>query len=425
MMLTIKRNTHMKRFVAMIGISLLLAGVLKSQTDTSASIELVESVPVGTILDNPDIRNATDVWREMIDAATSSLEIEQFYISPQAGEPLDDILAAIDRAAGRGVNVRIIVDSRMYRTYPATVDAYRAAERSGASPTPVHARVIDFRKVAGGIQHAKFFIVDGEEIYLGSQNFDWRSLKHIHELGIRLRHREAVAAYREVFEYDWTVAADTGRNAAGRIRHHAVAGLPYIIAGNAGDTIRFYPTMSPRTAIPDTTLWDETHIRSLLGSAATEIDLQFLSYSAVGRDKQYYDALDGSIRRAAGRGVHVRLLVSDWEKGAPGDSTLKELAKIPNIEVKFSAIPDWSGGYIPFGRVEHCKFIIVDGSTFWLGTSNGEKSYFHTSRNLGIVVQNRLLATRLKEIFLKSWNGPYVEPVLPSTEYLPRKHGEE
>jgi phosphatidylserine/phosphatidylglycerophosphate/cardiolipin synthase-like enzyme len=415
----------MKRLIAIIGMSLLLAGALKTQTDTSGSIELVESIPVGTILDNPDIRNATDVWREMIDAATSSLEIEQFYISPQAGEPLDDILTAIDRAAERGVNVRIIVDSRMYRTYPATVDAYRAAERSGASATPVHARVIDFRNVAGGIQHAKFFIVDGEEIYLGSQNFDWRSLKHIHELGIRLRHREAVAAYREIFEYDWSVAADTGRKAAAEIHHRTLAGLPFMIVSGDRDTIRFTPTMSPQSAIPDTSLWDETHIRYLLGSATAEIDLQFLSYSAVGRDKQYYDALDGSIRRAAGRGVHVRLLVSDWEKGAPGDSTLKELAKIPNIEVKFSSIPDWSGGYVPFGRVEHCKFIVIDGTTFWLGTSNGEKSYFHTSRNLGIVVRNITMAARLKEIFLKSWNGPYVESVVPSTQYVPRRHGEE
>ncbi|TAK55359.1 MAG: phospholipase, partial [Bacteroidetes bacterium] len=97
---------------------------------------------------------------------------------------------------------------------------------------------------------------------------------------------------------------------------------------------------------------------------------------------------------------------------------------VPNIELKYSVIPEWSGGYVSFARVEHCKFIVVDGSSFWLGTSNCEKSYFYTSRNLGIVVRNARLAGQMQSIFLKSWSGKYVELIAPDGEYTPREHGE-
>ena len=128
-------------------------------------LELVESIPVETILDNPDIRNTREVWLEMISGARRALDIEQFYISNAPGEALDTIITAIMQAAERGVRVRLIVDSRMYKTYPGT------AESLGQRPGIVM-RVIDFAKIAGGVQHAKFFIVDGKAVFLGSQNFD-------------------------------------------------------------------------------------------------------------------------------------------------------------------------------------------------------------------------------------------------------------
>ena len=38
-----------------------------------------------------DLRQAKDAWPEMIDAARTSLDIEQFYVSPSTGEPLEAI----------------------------------------------------------------------------------------------------------------------------------------------------------------------------------------------------------------------------------------------------------------------------------------------------------------------------------------------
>ena len=136
-------------------------------------------------------------------------------------------------------------------------------------------------------------------------------------------------------------------------------------------------------------------------------------------------AIDDAIRNAAKRGVKVRMIVSDWEKGSPSVDILKELSAIPNIEVAFTAIPEWSGGYISYARVEHCKYIVADDTTFWLGTANCEKSYFYTTRNLGVVGKSPFVAGTLSKIFLKSWNSPYKELVTQNGEYKPREHGEK
>ena len=57
------------------------------------------------------------------------------------------------------------------------------------SPAPgVAARLLDAGAAWGGVLHAKGMIVDGRTFFLGSQNWDWRALEHIHELGVRVRH---------------------------------------------------------------------------------------------------------------------------------------------------------------------------------------------------------------------------------------------
>ncbi len=397
----------------------LLAGVLPlfafgGLPDVRPAVEIVESIPIETTLDNPDIRNTSEVWLEMIGAARKTLDIEQFYISSAPGESLEGIIDAIAQAASRGVTVRIIVDSRMYRTYPQTADSL------GGCPG-ITMRVIDYGKIAGGIQHAKFFLVDGRTVFLGSQNFDWRALTQIHELGLRIDNPAVAEAFSGVFDTDWALAA-AGRS-GGTAPGGAVRGMR--VAVSAGDTAWLRPSWSPVGFIPDSSAWDETQIIGLIDGATRSLVLQFLSYATTGRDASLYTPIDDAIRRAAARGVAVRMIVADWEKGTPAERCLRDLSAVENVGVRFSVIPDWSGGYIPYARVEHCKYIVADGERFWLGTSNCEKSYFHTSRNIGVVCTHSGLAQQLARIFDKSWTGPYVEPISPGGTSTPRRHGGE
>jgi phosphatidylserine/phosphatidylglycerophosphate/cardiolipin synthase-like enzyme len=397
---------------------LLLVPQVIGPAPPAPDIEIVESIPVGTSLDNPEIRNTREVWLEMIGGARKTLDLEQFYISNEPGKMLEDVLAAVVAAAGRGVKVRVMVDARMYRTYPESVDKLALQKN-------IEVRRIDFGAIAGGSQHSKYFIVDGREIFVGSQNFDWRALEHIHELGLRINDSQIAADYGDIFNLDWQLASLAPEAVKAFSLTKKTYQIPIRVMEAGGRAAVLFPTFSPLSFIPDSALWDERAIVDLIDGAKQTLSLQFLSYSTTVRQGGSYTAIDDALRRAAKRGVKVRMIVSDWEKGTPAVAALKALAGIANIEVAFTAIPDWSGGYIPFARVEHCKYIVADSVRFWLGTSNCEKNNFYASRNLGIVGTSPNLAGALSRIFLKSWTSPYQELITQTGEYAPREHGEK
>nr|NIV14502.1 hypothetical protein [Fodinibius sp.] len=64
----------------------------------------------------------------MINRADQSIDIETFYFSAKEGEPLDQIITAIEYAANRGVSIRIIADAKFADIYPEALDGLNAAE---------------------------------------------------------------------------------------------------------------------------------------------------------------------------------------------------------------------------------------------------------------------------------------------------------
>jgi phosphatidylserine/phosphatidylglycerophosphate/cardiolipin synthase-like enzyme len=219
-------------------------------------------------------------------------------------------------------------------------------------------------------------------------------------------------------------APDTTRTFAAAQVPHAAAALPYRIVQAPGDTVLLWPGYSPRRFIPDTTLWDRDLIVRALDAARSEIVAQVLTYSTSDRQGRD-DALDAALRRAAARGVKVRLVVSDWETGSPALQELQALARVPGVEVKLSTVPEWSGGYIPFARVEHLKYAVVDTLWTWVGTSNWEPGYFHGTRNLSVTMRNRALAAQAREIFTRSWSAPGAAALDPDKTYPRKEHGEQ
>ncbi|MBI3194216.1 MAG: hypothetical protein HYZ34_07095 [Ignavibacteriae bacterium] len=239
-----------------------------------------------------------------------------------------------------------------------------------------------------------------------------------------MKHKNAVQVYKDIFELDWKLSANVEEARLKPFIERKQYTTSMQIIENGNDTIIFKPTCSPKSFIADTLLWDEPNIVNLINSAKEEVCLQFLSYSTKARDKSTYSLIQDAMKNAAAQGVKVKMIVSDWEKDHPAVDSLQVLSTTPNIELKYMVIPEWSGGYISFARVVHCKFILVDGKEFWLGTSNCEKSYFYTSRNLGIIISNTRLGKQLNEIFYKSWNSSYAERITHEGKYEPREHGE-
>lgn len=372
----------------------------------STEIELVESAPVETTLDHADVRDAAEVWPAMIDRARRNVDIAQFYASEADGEALKTsrltpVIAAIERAVARGVRVRFLSDALFAPKYPETLERLRKAG--------VIVKTIDCAPRYGGVQHAKYMVIDGEESFVGSQNFDWRALAHIQEMGARIRSSEIAGALLDLFDTDWALA-DPSTPKETRAHAHA-AGAPDVKT-KSGESVALYA--SPKGWLADESRWDLDRLVALIDHATSSLDLQVLTYSTQNRDKSAFVTLDESLRRASARGVHVRILVSHWgaNAGSHARKSVEELAKLPNVEARVLTIPPSSTGEIPFARVAHAKFLVIDGRIAWIGTSNWEGDYFLKTRNVALVVEGGALALRLARVFADDWSSTYAAPLL-------------
>ena len=370
-------------------------------------------MPVETVLDRPAVPDARDVWPDMIASAKTSLDIEVFYMSadPERPDALDPVLAEVAAAADRGVRVRLIADKGFYRTYPDWVDEIDALP--GAE-----ARLLDAREIWGGVQHAKFFVVDGRTAFVGSQNWDYRALEHIHELGARLFGLAPAGAIQAVFDWDWALAGgDTPPQTT-------VDAGPWRLGVRGGGEATVRLAASPPDGLPPGLPHDEPLLVELIDRARHELRLHLLSYNPSGRDGRYYEVLENALRRAACRGVSVRIILSNWSKRRYMLPYVKGLALLETVEVRFTNIPPWSGGFVPFARVEHPKYMVVDGEAAWLGTSNWGRGYFHDSRNLSLFCEGEALAGPMSDWFETSWSSPYAEIVDPGADYQPPRRKE-
>lgn len=377
----------------------------------AAPFELYESFPIETDLDDPELREAHVVWRERIEAAERTLDLAHFYASGREGSRLEPIVAALESAAERGVRVRFLLSERFRETYPATWS--RLAAHPG-----IEVRFLD---LGAGVLHAKYFLVDGEEVLLGSQNFDWRSLTHIVELGARVRDRRVAAAFERVFAADWAFAGGE------REAHERLGGAPaaetVTLAGPYGP-LELRPVFSPRDLLPCARDWDLPRIVETIDSARERVRVQLLTYATTDREGRYFDALESALRRAAARRVRVELLVADWCKRRFTIEGLQSLQALPNVEVRLVTIPPASEGFIPYARVIHSKFLAVDGERGWLGTGNWNRGTFHDTRNVGLLLEGAGTVAVLDRLFERLWSSPYAETVDPCATYEPPRVGD-
>jgi len=379
-------------------------------------IQLVESVPAETKLGIPETARTLPVWLNLIGSADRTIDMEVFYISNKQGEALVQVIDALKTAASRGVVIRIIADAKMAGTYPETLEELNRLPN-------ISVRRISYFDKLGGVMHAKYFVVDSKELFVGSQNMDWRALQHIHELGVRISNEKLAKLTERIFNLDWEIAAGEEQLLPAELppippELRIDANNPLRLPVASGQEIVFYPTFSPQQAIFPGMEWDQTQIVKLMNEAKKRIEFQLLSYSPVSH-REFFAALDNAIRGAAARGVRVRMILSNWNTRQPGIQYLKSLQVVPNIEVRISTIPPYSGGFIPYGRVEHCKYMVVDDTLAWIGTSNWSYSYFHTSRNLGLVFESGYINSLVHKIFMKGWDSGYAAPLDLCKEYVP------
>ncbi|MFZ1320412.1 MAG: phospholipase D-like domain-containing protein [Ignavibacteria bacterium] len=378
--------------------------------------EIVESAPVETIYENSTLAKTPDVWNKMIDDASVSIDIETFYFADEINEPLEIIMGSLKNAADRGVRIRIIVDSSFYSRNDKSVDKLEGIEN-------ITIKKIPFGNLGGGVMHAKYFIVDNENLFLGSQNSDWRALKHIHEIGIRIKNKTLAQTFTELFETDWNLCDG---NITGLVNQRPAAVVnsekPVSINSDKYGEIILYPAFSP----PDFNIPgvnnEEDELVKIISNTKEKLFIQIYSFSDKDRyDTLLFDRIENALKESAGRNVKIRMLIPDWEIGGSSQEFIKKFSQTKNIEIKIISIPLYSEGFIPFARVDHSKYMIADSDISWISTSNWESGYFRHSRNVSMVIKNIPVNNELRGAFEMGWTSPYSKKIEINKNYEPIK----
>jgi len=386
-----------------------LAGLLMSplvQADFSIpGFELVHTVPVDTALGTADLRQPGPVWIELFDGAKSTIDIGQFYAVDHPGSVMDSVIERLEAAGKRGVKIRFLLEEKGIRLSEAST-----LERLRAIPN-LSLRVLSYGQLSGGILHAKYMVVDGKQAFIGSQNFDWRSLEHIHETGLRITDAPVVSQVQAIFDQDW--------RAQSALTEHQPVPLP--AAGTAPARTGNYLVASPQRYNPPGVGDSQLELPRLLSEAQHEVRVQLLDYAPLsyGPDKTrpYYAVIDNAVRAAAARGVSIKLMVSNWNTDALELPYLKSLAVLPNVQIKIVTLPEAKQGFIPYARVIHSKTLEIDGKVAWVGTSNWLGGYLDNSRNLEVVMRSETMARRIGDLHEQLWDGPYARALNVTDEY--------
>jgi len=395
---------------------LALASITVAQDEPPGTITFVESVPTETDLDLPELPDAPAVRLDLVEGAKHSLDIFTFYFSPNPDGigPLQPILAAVEDRALQGVAVRLLSDRKFHDTYPETTD--RLGTVSG-----IETRLIDGETAwGGGVLHAKGMIIDGQRFFIGSQNWDWRALEHIHELGALVVHEALAGDLARIYALDWALAGgETPPPVRDDVDDEPTWSPVRMLTTAAGVPCEAVLAASPPHALPPNIAWDLPLVVDQIDAAAERVRLQLLNYNPGDRHGGWWPELDNALRRAAARGCEVQLIFSNWAKVSYMLPHIQSLAVLPGVEVRFTNIPDWSGGFVPFARVEHAKYLTCDGRALWLGTGNGARDYFYQSRNVSLFLRGEGCTAAADAFFERSWTSPYAETVDPCGEYEP------
>jgi len=384
--------------------------------------EIVESVPDASLYGETGVRRTQAVWLEMIRGATTRIDIAAFYIADKPGGPLAPVLDALVERARAGVKVRILVDQSFLKDNHESVDRFRALPG-------FEIRVLPVKTLTGGVLHAKYMVVDMTDVFVGSQNFDWRALNEIHEIGARVRSRRFAQTFDATFDFDWQLAGDPAaprrQNTNTSLAFAPVtASDPELLHVADDSPLVAFPAFSPASLMPDWVTAEEPALVNLIGGAQHRVRIQVMTLSALRGygEKGWWAPIDTALRDAAARGVEVHIIVADWALHEPMQSYLKSLALMPNITVKFSRVPPSPAGFIPYARVEHAKYAVVDDRSVYIGTGNWESSYFHTSVDASVFVRGSGPALTMTRIFERDWSGPYVTTMEAGKSYEEAKN---
>ncbi|KAI0210847.1 5'-3' exonuclease PLD3 [Lamellibrachia satsuma] len=294
-------------------------------------------------------------------------------------------------------------------------------------------RSLDFPRWYGsGVLHTKMLLVDGKHFYVGSANFDWRSLTQVKELGTALYNCTCIAEdMQKIFDVYWFMGKPNQTLPHGWPKNYSTPFnrlTPLHIQMNNTRTA-VYLASSPPEFCPAGRTSDIDAILDVITKARNFIYVAVMDYfptTLYTYPSRFWPVIDDALRRASlERGVEIRIMASWWNHSNPDMvKYLNSLAALSGamkakVSVKLFQVPSYTAAQsqIPFARVNHNKYMVTD-NTAYIGTSNWSGDYFINTGGIGLVINQPALENtddtvqqQLVDIFLRDWNSSFAHPI--------------
>jgi phosphatidylserine/phosphatidylglycerophosphate/cardiolipin synthase-like enzyme len=269
-----------------------------------------------------------------------SLWVEMY----EFGRP--DLELAMADAAGRGADVRLIVD----RSVPQSA---RTADRLAARGLAVRAYPVDDARHQ--IDHVKLLISGGEALVSG---MNWgRHSSANHDYALETRQSEVLGRLRAIFEQDWSLAG----------------GRPAPLRADSGSVAQTAPGQE---------------VRGLLSSAIRQARRSLSAEVFVLTDSDVMLALAAAERR----GLKVRLLL---DPGQEPNLAPYRLLRASGVEVRWYPVQP--------GSKLHAKAGLFDGRRLLVGSANWSLSGLSVNHELDLMVEDPLAAAAFSDRFERDW----------------------
>ncbi|XP_034475352.1 5'-3' exonuclease PLD3-like [Drosophila innubila] len=414
----------------------------RDQKTYDCNLTLVESIPIGLNFTpgSPKFMSTFEAWQHLLNISKSTLDIGSYYwtlrgedtgfnhSSAQPGEQIFQRLLA--NGIGDGTKIKI----RIAQSEPSSVST-DLETKILASYGAAEVVTLDFPKyLGGGILHTKLWIVDEQHFYLGSANMDWRALTQVKELGVLGQNCPQLANdLAKIFKAYWYL----GSNPNARIPtswpwqystdYNQEQPMMLNVNRNPAEnfTMQAYAASSPPPLSANGRTHDLDAILNTINTALKFVHISVMDYHPLilfGSTVQFWPEIDNALRKAAvERSVSVKLLISWWKHSDPSiDNFLRSLQDLSttmrhiDIQIRRFIVPaDEDQQKIPFGRVNHNKYMVTDRVAY-IGTSNWSGDYFTDTAGIGLVLKDTnpnisSLRNDLQNIFNRDWNSAFAQ----------------
>ncbi len=329
--------------------------------------QLIETHPEK--LDNPNIKNTFEIWKDMIEQADNTILIETKYIRYyQYPEGINttymELVEALQRAAVEGVEIKIL-----------SPDSDGQIKSFAKHPGISLKESVD--------THSKLLIVDTENVYVGSANWSGTgTVEKNREVGLHSSNEQIVRTYRKLFSSGWTEAGGS------EIKNASLE-----TAGGVRPTGRGAGMPKKVKSISEAEL-------ELVREAENKVIGYYYHFS----NSRALDDYEKTLTKAASRGIQIELLFDEISKERRVRLTHE------NIQIREINL----GGF----KHAHPKFLIVDNRRAHICSANWTSgSHTGEGREIGAKISYQKIVGNLSHIFYTDWNSEYLKEGKVSEDY--------